>query len=121
MAQTYSFTKDAFKRTRAAVLRVESTPRVKNQTQRRRHVVRGSGGNGIAVLSQALSYGTTVGATAWLYTGDPGSETADREIQVFEWMMRPGDSVPANTQIVVSNVNGHWYAFNAACKNIYGS
>lgn len=75
----------------------------------------------IGVLTQALVYGTTTGATCNIYTGSPGSETASGSTTVFPWMMNPGDSIQTNTEVVFVTVNGHNYVYNAACKNIYGS
>lgn len=75
----------------------------------------------IGVLTQSLNYGTTTGATCNIYTGSPGSEAASGSTTVFPWMMSTGDSIPTNTEVVLVTVNGRIYAFNAACKNIYGS
>lgn len=85
----------------------------------RRQTVRPGGAGWIGVLQGALAYGSS--ATVALYQGTPGSETAGNTITCYPWMMNTGDSIAANVEVVGAIVNGYYYVFNAACKNIYGS
>ena len=122
MATSYSLTEDAFKRTKAAVQRVEGMPRVKATTQRRRHVVRGGGEvTWIGTLQGALAYGSS--ATVMLKKWDSGSSSFvnDKTDTCYPWMMNTGDSIATNVQVVGGTVGGKKVVFNAACKNIYGS
>lgn len=77
------------------------------------------GPNWIGVLQGTLAYGSS--ATVQLKKGTPGSETNDTTQTCYPWMMNTGDSIAANVEVVGCVVNGYYYVFNAACKNIYGS
>lgn len=73
----------------------------------------------IGILQGTLAYGSS--ASVKLYTGTPGGETAGSTVTCYPWMMNTGDSIATNVEVVGCIVNGYYYVFNAACKNIYGS
>lgn len=70
----------------------------------------------LGVLTQTLTYATTTGAACNRYTGAPGSETPDGITDtVYEWMLRPGESIVAGSQVVYGKINGNWYVIAAQC------
>lgn len=115
MPVSYTLDADAMRRTADAVKFVEAMPRDNRGPQRRRRSVSRGGGSGstagIAVLTQALSYGGT--ATAHLLDGK--TRDVKETITVYPWKMQPGDSLPDGTEIDVNQVDGQWYLRNAAC------
>lgn len=71
-------------------------------------------GTHIAVLATALDYGSTTGAKAELYAGEPGRETPSGIVVTVhdrddERGLKPGESIPAETRVFVEEINGRWY------------
>lgn len=117
MATTYSFTADAASRIASAVKRVEATPRNTVPQQRRRHVA-GSGGSSLKLgkLIERLTYATTAGAQVMIYAGTPGLEAPTGSPQTcFEWMLRPGEYLDAEIEVVLASIGGALYVIAAQC------
>lgn len=117
MATTYSLTADAAARTAAAVRRVEAMPGNPGRTQRRRHVTRGGGSSlKLGKLIERLTYATTTGAQVMIYGGTPGMETPTGSPETcFEWMLRPGEYIDAEIEVVLATIGGNLYVIAAQC------
>ena len=65
----------------------------------------------IVILTEDLDYGSTEGATADVYAGEPGNEARIGEtITVHGWKLSPGQTVKKGTTVIAHQINGHWYA-----------
>jgi hypothetical protein len=116
---SYQLSEQAVKKLAKMSRWFERNSRNQHPPRNRRVVSRGGGGGWIGILQGALSYGSSASVT--LYVGTAGSETAGTTVTCYPWMMSTGDSIAANTDVVGCVVNGSYYVFNSACKNIYGS
>ncbi len=70
----------------------------------------------IGVLDSDLAYRSS--ATMSVYTGAGGSETDSGEnITVWDWLLSPGDSIPAGSNVIAGWNGFAWYVFAAECPD----
>ena len=70
----------------------------------------------IGVLDTDLTYRSS--ATMSVYTGGGGSETDSTEnITVWDWLLAPGDSIAAGSNVIAGWNGSAWYVFAAECPD----
>lgn len=70
----------------------------------------------IGVLLADLTYRSATGASVEVYGGTPGSENPTGEVlTAYAWMLRPGDAIAADAEVVIAKIGGVWYVINAQC------
>ena len=99
----------AFRRTEAAVKRVERMPRGRTGASGRKFQVTDTGSL-LVKLEAPLLHDSTNGVTAAVFAGSPGSEadTTD-EITVFGWQLDDATKIVSGAFGIATWVNGRWY------------
>ncbi len=115
MARPVTFTRAAARRISAAVRKIEQQPRQPAAARRRHHRPLPPGAQ-LAKLTSTLYAGSSATATIW--SGTPGAETASAraDITVWDWLLSgSGSNIASGRKIIVMKINRAWYVIAASC------